>query len=220
MLSSVDTKLSPSGSKFSSIASSNKLFLKHRNSPIVEGSSLNQTVQLLVTVQDCIDVLSECRCAYDDDWLLAQGKDVGLIMDENFIANYDHMLQCLRAELIDALARKALEELLQGGHDKTQRKMLGWFTEFAGEARPLSSSFPWTIKPSLAVLWGVCWMFYDNNPDELDQAIKGGNDRVRQARVLQALDFNWNAPASSDCKLFRRCCFAILRRGFMMQLLK
>ncbi|KAF1846885.1 uncharacterized protein K460DRAFT_278146 [Cucurbitaria berberidis CBS 394.84] len=196
MLSSVDGKLSPVGNAFSSIAGSNKLFLKHSGSPIFEGCSLNQTVQLLVTVQDAIDVLSDCRLQYGDGWLLAQGHDVGLNMDENFIANYEHMLLRLRAELIEALARKALEELLRGGHDKKQRKMLSWFTEFAEKPQPLSTSFPWTIKPSLAVLWGVCWMFYDSPPGE--QAAKCGNDRVRQARVLRHLDFQWNAPASSD----------------------
>ena len=198
MLSSVDDKLSPTGNTFSSIASSEKLFLKHNSSPLFDGCSLNQTVRLLVTVQDAINVLTDCRLQYGDDWLLAQGCDVGLNIDENFIANYEHMLLRLRAELIEALARKALEELLHGGHDKNQRKMLSWFTEFAEKPRPLSMSFPWTIKPSLAVLWGVCWMFYDNPPGE--QAAKSSNDRVRQARVLKHLDFQWNAPASSDCK--------------------
>ncbi|KAJ4362276.1 hypothetical protein N0V83_010369 [Neocucurbitaria cava] len=194
MLSSVDDKLSPAETAFSSIAGRDKLFLKHSNAPIIEGCSLNQIVQLLVTVQDAIDVLGDCRSQYGDDWLRLQGHDVGLNIDENFIANYEHMLLRLRAELTEALARKALEELLNGGHDKRQRKMLNWFTEFAEKPRPLSTSFPWTIKPSLAVLWGVCWMFYDNSSGE--QAAKGGNDRVRQARVLQHIQ--WNAPASSD----------------------
>lgn len=201
MLGVVDDMLNAGGTTFSSIAGSDRLFLKHNSAPILEGCSLNQTVQLLIAVQDAIDVLVDCRSQYGDDWLLSQGLDAGLRMDENFIANYEHMLLRLREELIEALARKALEELLHGGHDKKQRKMLAWFTEFAEKPRPLSTSFPWTIKTSLAVLWGVCWMFYDNPPSE--EAAK-----VRQTRVLQQLatDIPWNAPASDDCK-FRSVAF-------------
>lgn len=203
MLSSVDYKLSRAGVAFSTVAGDDKLFLKHSNAPILEGCTLTETVRLLVATQNAINSLAECRLLYGDDWLVAQGTDVGLSMDDVFIANYEHLLLRLRAELIEALARKALEELLRGGHDKKQRKLLSWFTEFAEKPQPLSASFPWTIKPSLAVLWGVCWMFYDNNAEE--QASRYSSDRVRQARVLQQLDFPWNAPASSDCK-FRMLC--------------
>ncbi|KAF4627276.1 hypothetical protein G7Y89_g10878 [Cudoniella acicularis] len=36
----------------------------------------------------------------------------------------------------------------------------GWFFEWPGGKRPLNSTWPWAdIKPSLLVLWGVCWMF-------------------------------------------------------------
>lgn len=201
MLSSVDNKLSSADFAFSSVASSDKLFLKHSNAPIHEGCSLTETVRLLVATQDAIDILEECRRFYGDDWLMTQGNGQGLIIDELFIANYEHMLLRLRVELIEAVARKALEELLRGGHDKKQRKLLSWFTEFAEKPRPLSTSFPWTIKPSLAVLWGVCWMFYDNNPD--DHGGRYGSDRVRPDKLLQHI--NWNAPASSDCK-FRISC--------------
>jgi hypothetical protein len=167
------------------VASNSELFLKHSNAPIFEGYSLNQIIQLLVTVQEALGTFAACRLQYGDDWLIAQGAHLGLDIDELFIANYEHLLLRLQAELTHALTRKALEELLRGGHDKRQRKLL---------------SFPWTIKPSLAVLWGVCWMFYDR--DSSEQAAKGGN-RVRQDRVLQHIDPSyvpWSAPASSDCK--------------------
>ncbi|KAH6682612.1 hypothetical protein B0J14DRAFT_129165 [Halenospora varia] len=36
----------------------------------------------------------------------------------------------------------------------------GWFFEWPGGKHPLSSTWPWAdVKPSLLVLWGVCWMF-------------------------------------------------------------
>ncbi|KAF2825808.1 hypothetical protein CC86DRAFT_382799 [Ophiobolus disseminans] len=190
--------LHPAGLALSTVAGDDKLFLKHGNAPIFEGYSLNQTIQLLVTVQEALNTVAACRLQYGDDWLVAQGLDFGLDIDEIFIANYEHLLLRLQAELTQALARKALEELLRGGHDKRQRKLLSWFSEFAEKPRPLSSSFPWTIKPSLAVLWGVCWMFYDRDPSEHDGR---AGDRVRRDRMLQQLDFPnvpWSAPASSD----------------------
>ena len=35
-----------------------------------------------------------------------------------------------------------------------------WFAEWPNGQRPLSTTWPWNIKPALLVLWGVCWMFY------------------------------------------------------------
>jgi len=202
MLSAAVDNLNPAELALSTFAGSNKLFLKHDNAPIFAGYSLKQTIQLLVTVHEAINTAAACRTQYGDEWLIAQGLDFGLDIDEIFIANYEHLLLRLQAELAQALTRKALEELLRGGHDKRQRKLLSWFSEFAEKPHPLSTSFPWTIKPSLAVLWGVCWMFYDREPGQPEAR---AGDRVRQDRVLQNLDFrtvHWNAPASSDCKCF------------------
>jgi hypothetical protein len=37
---------------------------------------------------------------------------------------------------------------------------VGWFFEWPGRRHPLNSTWPWAdVKPSLLVLWGVCWMF-------------------------------------------------------------
>jgi hypothetical protein len=203
VLSSLDVSLSPAESVFSTTAGNSELFLKHNNAPIYEGCSMNEIIQLLVAVHDAINVLAECRMQYGDDWLVAQGLAVGLGIDENFVANYEHMLLGLQTAFIEALARKALEELLRGAHDKKQRKLLSWFTEFAEKPQPLSTSFPWTIKPSLAVLWGVCWMFY-GSPDT--QSTGGGNNRVGVPLdiVLQNLDLQWDTGASSECKYSRR----------------
>ncbi|CAN9293774.1 unnamed protein product [Alternaria alternata] len=194
LLRSVDGKLHAAGNTFSSIAGSNKLFLKHHNTPIFEACSLNETIQILVAVHEAINVLAECRRQYGDDWLLAQGLDAGLILDENFIANYEHLLLRLQTDLIEALAQKAFKELLDGDHDKKQRKLLAWFTEFAEKPQALST-FPWTIKPSLAVLWGVCWMFYEKT---LDEQTNRNKDRVRYDAVLQNLNLSWDTGASSD----------------------
>ncbi|KAL6703548.1 hypothetical protein ACN47E_009573 [Coniothyrium glycines] len=194
MLGFVDEHLSLPGHAFSAVAGNNTLLLKHDNAPIIQGRSLDALVELLVAVQDAIHAFNDCRCHYGDDYLAACGAGFGLSIDQVFMANYEHMLLRLRAALIEALQRKAREHLLQGGHDKRQRKLLGWFSEFAEKPRPLSTSFPWTIKPSLAVLWGVCWMFYNHGA-----AMRPTSRAVRVLGQLQ-----WDAPASSDYLNFGR----------------
>jgi hypothetical protein len=38
---------------------------------------------------------------------------------------------------------------------------VGWFFEWPSGRHPLNSTWPWAyVKPSLLVLWGVCWMFF------------------------------------------------------------
>ncbi len=37
----------------------------------------------------------------------------------------------------------------------------GWFFEWPSGQHPLNTTWPWAdVKPSLMVLWGVCWMFF------------------------------------------------------------
>jgi hypothetical protein len=199
ILSSID-QIAPAGHTLSAAAGNDEDFLKHSNAPILEGCSLNQIIKLLVTVQEALDTVTACRSQHSDEWLVAQGLAFGLDIDDVFVANYEHLLLRLQVELVQVMARKALEELLRGGHDKRQRKLLCWFSEFAEKPQLLGTSFPWNIKPSLAVLWGVCWMFYNGESSAPDAK---ADTRVRQERLLQQLDFPsvpWSAPASSDCK--------------------
>jgi hypothetical protein len=197
VLNSVDKRLGPSGSALSAIASDNTLFLKQDQSLNLEACNLNDIIQSLVAVHEAITVLEACRSQYGDEWLVAQGQDAGLNFDELFIANYEHLLWRLRSQLVDALTHKVLESLLLGDHDKKQHRLLSWFTEFADKPRPLST-FPWTIKPSLAVLWGVCWMFYDSHDQNMAQR---SNPRVSRYALLQNVELpQWSAPGSTDCK--------------------
>lgn len=47
---------------------------------------------------------------------------------------------------------------------------IGWFFEWPSGLHPLNSTWPWAdVKPSLIVLWGVCWMFYPEYGDPYDQ---------------------------------------------------
>ncbi|KAF2646063.1 hypothetical protein P280DRAFT_387335 [Massarina eburnea CBS 473.64] len=193
VLDSAD-KLGPPGSALSAVARSEELFLR-QTSMHFEALSLSEISQHLVLVHDAIDVLCACRSQHDDQWLVAQGLDAGLKFDETFLANYEHLLFRLQTELIHALERKVLEALLLGGRDQKQHRLLSWFTEFAEKPRPLST-FPWTIKPSLAVLWGVCWMFYNGNDGQNAQRRNPRVDAVLQ-HVAPELG-GWDPPGSMD----------------------
>ncbi|ORY19505.1 hypothetical protein BCR34DRAFT_552253 [Clohesyomyces aquaticus] len=180
----------PNSNALSTIAANDTLFLKQNDAPSFEAFSLNQIISYLAVVHEGLRVFHRARSEHDDEWLIAQGLEFGLSFDEVFIANYEHLLLRLQSQLVDALTRKVIEALLGGNHDKRQHRLLNWFFEYAGNQRPLSTTWPWSIKPSLAVLWGVCWMFYDN-------ASQNGNSRVPQTRFLQEEwlgNLGWGAP--------------------------
>lgn len=90
--------------------------------------------------------------------------DLGL--DEVQLANLEHLLLCLEYQLLRVLVTKLVEivhkHLIECQRDQSKCSE-DWFFEFPDARHPLSTTWPWSIKPSLAVLWGVCWMFYDHN---------------------------------------------------------
>jgi hypothetical protein len=203
MLETIDDRFTSSGRALSTVACSNKLFLQQNSAINLAAWSLRDIAQAIVLVHEAKRVFSVCRSLGDVEWLIAQGLDFGLNFDETFLANYEHLLFRLQAQLINALERKVKEALLLGGHDKKQHRLLSWFTEFSDKPRPLST-FPWTIKPSLAVLWGVCWMFY--NPDS-NQTSEAPQIRVPRNAVLHNVDLpDWTLPGSSDCKYLYSYC--------------
>lgn len=93
----------------------------------------------------------------------------GSVNEKGSIANVDRVLRCLRHAVLESLiyhGLRSLEEDIQRWHQhwlQARRLTLNWFSEWPGGRRPLSTTWPWNIKPSLVVLWGVCWMFYDNS---------------------------------------------------------
>lgn len=153
-----------------------------------------------MVVHDAINVLQSCRSQFDVEWLIAQGQDAGINFDEAFLANYEHLLLRLQSQLITELSRKALELLLLGDYDKKQHRLLSWFTEFSNKPRPLSTSLD--IKPSLAVLWGVCWMFYNNRANtNTNTNQQANNGRVPRAAVLQNVVLpEWRIPEPTQCE--------------------
>lgn len=86
------------------------------------------------------------------------------------VANLEHLLRCLQQASYVALIGdmlRAIEADLACWHQYWQQSRAifqGWFSEWPNGQRPLNTTWPWNVKPSLLVLWGVCWMFYDIDP--------------------------------------------------------
>lgn len=149
------------------VATQDEQFLKYDAEQIARNSSTATLSQLLDSTTLVLD------------WFQPQGrqslisrKDSNEIWDqlkcEKFVANFEHLIRCLQHEVIEALlqerqeALRLLEIQFWEQYLQQQREIEGWFAEWPNGQPPLNTTWPWNVKPSLVVLWGVCWMFYDN----------------------------------------------------------
>lgn len=143
----------------------------------------------------------------------------GLTRLETLAAN----LQRARLALQHVLIQTSLEWCAWGAHRKRQlEQRASCFSVFPGSVRPLSTTWPWTIKPSLAVLWGVCWQFYASSRSFGSTGGGGGGDsssgsdpalaeagagrtRVRATLLEGQLEgcLGWQAPHDGACEFFR-----------------
>ena len=107
-----------------------------------------------------------------------------------------HILQCLSQALLLYDSRGRLPEKIvrtrrtfkwpQKHHQ--QRTAQCWFTEYVRNQRPLSTTWPWSIRPSLAVIWGVCWMFHgdkDGSSNRIPPNMLGDNALYDIDEVLE-----------------------------------
>ncbi len=102
---------------------------------------------------------------------LAEDSLSGELNCDKLVANLQHILRSLQEIALEAIIRHYLDLFeahilhwhLYWQHSK--RIGEGWFAEWPNGPRPLSTTWPWNIKPSLLVLWGVCWMFYGPSSD-------------------------------------------------------
>lgn len=146
------------------VAKDHKLFLARDSDFQVELLPLRELTQLLVLVKDLLTTLSKARpCPVKT---FSEGNALlDLLLDETKAANLEHLLLCLKDQLLRLLVSKLVDfvrkQLVECQRDKT-RHCEEWFFEFPDARHPLSTTWPWSIRPSLAVIWGVCWMFYDS----------------------------------------------------------
>lgn len=76
---------------------------------------------------------------------------------------------------------------------------------FPNGLRPLCTTMPWTIWPVLVVLWGVCWMFYEefnlNWEDQVNLSTTSDTTGLFE-------DIDSSEPFPGDCTLpvyLKRC---------------
>ena len=104
-------------------------------------------------------------------WESPDSKCIDALECQKYLANLEHLLLCFQQAALEALINHSLNKLRSDYQHwdqylEQQKKVHnGCFSEWAGGRPPLNSTMPWNIKPSLVVLWGVCWMFYNNTHD-------------------------------------------------------
>jgi hypothetical protein len=110
---------------------------------------------------------------------------------EKYLANLEHIVSSLQQAALQALVQHSLNVLESDCRhwdrylEKLKRCFEDWFSEWAGGRPPLVTTMPWTIKPSLVVLWGVCWMFYMTNASPSQSGQPGEDAWIQQQPWIQ-----------------------------------
>ena len=112
----------------------------------------------------------------------------GDLICEIYLANLEHLLRCLQQVALAAIlclcVTWIVANFLQAWH--LLLSQLAWFTEWPNGRHPLSTTWPWTVRPSLLVLWGVCWMFYyGDGPSKGSDQPFGGHPFGQDFRTRQ-----------------------------------
>lgn len=209
LLYDLDSHTQSSGKSIRIIAAHDEQFLKYDAEQIARNISTATLSQMLPSTKLVLDCLQ------------LQGRQSSINQKKNdefcdnpkcekILANLEHLIRCLRHAVIEALLREAfklLEIQFWGQYLRQQRANESCFAEWPNGQPPLSTTWPWNVKPSLLVLWGVCWMFYNNNVDISWTT----PDREEQSRVAEnplrtgpwQPDFRGNnnhIPRKSACK--------------------
>jgi hypothetical protein len=149
--------------------------------------NIRELQQLIVDVRDLLHTLTISHSSASTH-LFSNATEHAF--DLIHLANLQHLLLCLQSQLLRRLVHLCIELLQEhiAECQKTRRRSREdyWF-EFPEGRPPLSTTWPWTIKPSLAVLWGVCWMFF--GPIDWDKEgnliIAGENIQVSRQELDQ-----------------------------------
>lgn len=122
------------------LRSSRELDLKALRKEVQNSSSNVQRYLNLGWIGVC-EVLNECNRDMSD--LIDLWQDF-----HSFLLRLQYLL--FKLEKILTLRERVLYFLLYFS-----------FSKFPNRLRPPCTTMPWTIWPALMVLWGVCWMFYE-----------------------------------------------------------
>ena len=190
--------------KLSAVASQNALFLKCDvrrfiiNLPVERFGCI---IDLTTLIIDRLQPVTR-PCTNDEPCSSSYSHGEMGYRNETWIANLLHLLLCLRAlayELLIKMRMKLLmptikdwylewdQEQVSHQNEWQQQKIANrnqmWFAEWPGRRPPLNTTWPWLVKPSLMVLWGVCWMFYGENAYQSSPI--GQDGRTQRAHQLE-----------------------------------
>jgi len=165
LLCQLNQSVSYSDNALSTVAKSSALFLNRKTDFHIKRLPLNELFERLITVKDLLDTLRRASPSHRGVRTVCEGNEVlDSRLDETFLANLEHLLLCLQDQLIHLLVSNCVQliqrHVLECQKDQSKHSE-EWFSEFPDARHPLSTTWPWSIRPSLAVIWGVCWMFYD-----------------------------------------------------------
>jgi len=148
------------------ITKDNRLFLQRKADFHVDNLSIRGLTELSVLVRDLLNTARHASACKGRVKRLCEGNEL-LDLDVVETANLEHLLLCLQDQLVRLLIACCVD-CVQRHVSECQKNQIKhcdeWFFEFPDARHPLSTTWPWSIRPSLAVLWGVCWMFYDCIP--------------------------------------------------------
>lgn len=159
LLQHLDYHVAPRGHGLGTIALYDHLFLQHNVDQLLDVRSIKEASHVLAITTQLLARLPHAKRTQMEKRKLPGTCET--IRYEKFIANLEHILHCLQQAARQVL-HDSLELLKAEIHRWQQRKALDddWFAEWPSGRRPLSTTWPWNIKPSLVVLWGVCWKFF------------------------------------------------------------
>lgn len=189
------------GLSLTTVAADDKLFLSHSQDNLIETLARHATVPQAAYMFDSstllIAKLEALRLDKIGKWEWAEADaDCKRLKEESYIANLLHLLRRLQHILFQVLVHRSITRLDEFAlHWQTywqQQKKLGedWFTEWPSGQRPLSTTWPWNIRPSLIVLWGVCWMFYTSDQNREDKPRSPAQQLVEDSRDWMPSNFS------------------------------
>ena len=163
LLKALDKAVKSETHSLRTVAKNHELFVARKDDFHVQHDSWKELLPQLVRVTNLLDTLRRVPSSRSGVKTFAESDEgIDLSFDENILANLEHLLLCLKEQLIRLLIAE-LRELVQTHVIECQRDQKQHtkelILEFPDGRHPLSTTWPWSIRPSLAVIWGVCWMF-------------------------------------------------------------
>ena len=162
-------------------------------------------------------VIAQRSCELDcNQWKFVSGlRSYDRIAGYNLPANLKHLILCLQcitlqiSKPFDVNSAEADDHRWYPHWQHRKRLDEGWFSEWPSGHRPLHTSWPWNIRPSLVVLWGVCWMFFDHNMPEPRVSAEGSvGQQAVQATSQRRYQERHNLPRSTiPFNSERKCSF-------------